>query len=97
MRYKEENERKIIHSHSISGGMNSPSIQQQQAAGVELTGRVTDPNDHLVVIEIKLHTEYFDTREKMTVVPIAFYDDKVMIRDGRSCNMEYTRNYWRER
>lgn len=94
MKYKEEDERKIIHGHSSGGSVNNPSIQQQQAAGVELTGRVTDPDDLPVKIKIKLHSKYFDTREKITVVPTAFYDDKVMIRDGRSCSVEYAKNYW---
>ncbi len=93
MSYKTGEEREIIHAHSTSGGMNNPSIQQQQAAGVELTGRVTDPNDNPPMIIVK-GKRYFDTREDIYVVPTAFYDDKIMITDGRSCSTTYAKNYW---
>ena len=94
MKYKEENERKIIHAHSISGGMNSPSIQQQQNLGVELTGRVNHHDDRPHAIILKVGQQYHDTREDMTVEPIAFYDDKIMIKDGRSCSVVYAQQHW---
>ena len=95
MKYKEENEREIIHAHSISGGLNNPSIQQQQAAGVELTGRASDPDDKPHAIILRVGQQYHDMSENIIVEPISFYDDKIMIKDGRSCSVIYARQHWR--
>ncbi len=95
MSYKTEEEREIIHAHSTGGSMNNPSIQQQQVAGVELTGRVTDPDDNPPMTIVK-GKRYFDTREEIYVVPVTFHDDRIRIEDGRSCTVTYAKNYWTE-
>ncbi len=95
MKYKEENEREIIHGHSSGGSMNNASITQQNIAGVELTGRVSDPDDRPHAIILRVGQQYHDMSENIIVEPISFYDDKIMIKDGRSCSVIYARQHWR--
>lgn len=94
MKYKEENEREIIHGHASGGSMNNASITQQNIAGVELTGRVSDPDDRPQVMILRVGQQYHDSREDITVEPIEFYGDKIMIKDGRSCSVTYAEQHW---
>ena len=91
--YPKEDEEKIK-GHSISRGMNNPSITAQLLAGKNLLGDEPEVKQLIDNDEIRLNEIYFDTYEKIHVAPIKLYDDKVQIHDYRSCTIEYAKQYW---